>query len=359
MNRLDLKSALETLKERVQRSRFLHGCVLVGGRLLLGLVPTLDQRQPNTCPDSQGDNPRQSTSPSMRLLELRCPSARQLKLLERDDDGLTHRDHEGEHESPLLLVTSACFIDPSRQKRGVATVAADEDEDSHAQLVRHVPAGQDGVVARQEAAHGKADRATATDLVGDVTGRHHESEVDRADGRGDVVDLRDRVELRRLEVQREVLDDVGTARQGPEAVPGGEGVYLPGPEDAADDRPVKLADGLAAFLFDTLPGALALPLVEIESLRCVGSVWVAGLLSTLLAAFNAEVTRLKTYNAVDSDRDGQDKVKDEQPPPGRKPSLAVHTGVQGRLQIAGEHLAEDAADDEEAGPASELALAVP
>lgn len=68
---------------------------------------------------------------------------------------------------------------------------------------------------------------------------------------------------------------------------------------------------------------------------------------------------LATYDAVDDHGNGKDEIKDEKPAPRRHASPALHAGEQGGLEIAAEHLAEHAADDEQAAAAGQFALPVP
>ena len=53
-----------------------------------------------------------------------------------------------------------------------------------------------------------------------------------------------------------------------------------------------------------------------------------------------------TYESIDSDRNSQDEVKDEEPSPSRHPALAVHAGEKSSLEIAREHLSNNTAHDE-------------
>lgn len=204
-------------------------------------------------------------------------AAGHLQLLERDDDSLADGHHEAEDEGALLLVAAAGLVGPPGQEGRVAPVTAREDEHGQPEGVRHGPRGEDGVDEGEQGADGEADGGAAADLVGHVARGDHEEEVDGADRGGDVVDLRDGVELGGLEVEGEVLDDVGAAGEGPEGVTEGEGVDLPGAEDAADDGPVELADGLAALLLDALAAALLLPVIQVPGGGGVRSIGEADL----------------------------------------------------------------------------------
>lgn len=212
-----------------------------------------------------------------------------LQLLERDDDGLSNRYHETQDKGTLLLVTTACLVCPTSQQRRVAAVTSCEDEDSHTKHMGNGPSGENGVDEGQQTADCETDRATTAHLVGNVARRDHEDEVDCADAGWDVIDLRHRVHLSRFEVEGEVLDDVGAAGESPEAVSSGEGVDLPRTEDAADDGPVHLTDGLAALFLDALTGTLLFPVAEIEGLRGVWGVREADLAERSAYAYQSAV----------------------------------------------------------------------
>ena len=190
-----------------------------------------------------------------------------LQLLEGNNDSRADRDHKRQDECALLLIATACLVHPARQQRGVTPIATSQDENGHPQTMRDIPRRQHGVHKREQAAHRETHWPTAPDLVGDEARAHHDNKVDRANGCGDVVDLRDGVLARGLEIQPKELHDVRAGSERPEAVPQREGVHLPRTEDPGDDAPVPFANGLSSFLFDALPRPRLLPVIEVEGRR--------------------------------------------------------------------------------------------
>ena len=320
----------------------LFNVILVGPRddLRPFLSPSLQQRQTYTSPQRQSHNHAQSTAPTVRLFKLRRLGRRKLQLLEGNDDSLANADHETKHECSLLLVSPAGLVAPTGQQGRIAAIESNQNKDSHAKHVRHIPSGQNRIVEDQDATDNEAHGPSSSKLVSDVASANHDDKVDSTNTGGNVVDLGHRVVLGPTEIQTKVLHYVGAASQGPARVGNSEGVHLPGAEDATNDTPIHLADGLAAFLFDTFASSLPLPFVEVECGRCVRRI-------------------REGEQPVDDDRDSQDKVEDEKPSIGWQPTLAFHACVQRSLEIAGEHLADDTGDHKQATAPGKFTLPVP
>ena len=175
--------------------------------------PPLHQRQADAGPKRQSNNPGQGAPPSMRLPERGGLTGGQLDLLERDHDGLAYGDHEAEDEGTLLLIATTGFVGPTGNEGRIATVATVHDEDGHPELVGDVPRSEDGVVEDHQTADDTANETATTKPVCDETRGDHEDEIDRANARRDIVDLRDGVPARRFQVDGEILHDVAAKCQ--------------------------------------------------------------------------------------------------------------------------------------------------
>ena len=129
-------------------------------------------------------------------------------MLERNNHGLAYRNHEAENESTLLLVTATGFVSPTCNEGCETTVASVHDEDGHSELVGDIPCSENGVVEDHQTSDDTAHQSATSKPVCDKASGYHENKVDRTNARWDIVDLRDRVPARGLQVEGKLLHDV-------------------------------------------------------------------------------------------------------------------------------------------------------
>lgn len=72
-----------------------------------------------------------------------------------------------------MLIPAADGIQPPRQQRRVASIAARQDEGGHAQLIVRGRDIMHRVAEGEEAADNEAEGAAPSQLVSDVPRRHH------------------------------------------------------------------------------------------------------------------------------------------------------------------------------------------